>query len=85
MRSILTVVALAGLSLVGCSNNDGNSVGNGPGDADGAGNRSDPPTATSAQDPSASGGPASTNTPNETTPPPTDTNTAEPDDHNQHK
>jgi hypothetical protein len=85
MRSTLMVIALTGLALVGCSNNEGNSVGNGPGDADGAGNRADPPTATSAQDPSASGGPTSTNTPNETTPPPTDTNTAEPDDQNAKK
>jgi hypothetical protein len=84
MRTILNVIALTAFALAGCSN-EGNSVGNGPANADGAGNRADPPTATSAQDPNASGGPTSTNTPNETTPAPTDTNTAEPDDQNAKK
>ncbi len=41
-----SVLSIAFLCLAGCGNDDGKSMGNGPGNADGIGNRADPPAAT---------------------------------------
>ena len=71
---LLTLMALAAAAVAGCNNND--QGGNGPGNADGAGGRTDPPTdpapSSQATDPSSH----MDNQPRTTGHPPGDTNRA---------
>lgn len=46
-----SAVLMATLWLAACGNNDGRSMGHGPGNADGAGGRADPPAATTNEAP----------------------------------
>jgi hypothetical protein len=51
MRSkLLTIAALILLTLSGCAREDANSDGNGPGNADGFGGRTDPPNTPASRD-----------------------------------
>ncbi len=48
--SIVTIAACTLIALSGCAREDTNSMGNGPGEADGLGGREDPPNEPSARD-----------------------------------
>ena len=48
--NLVTIAALALLALSSCTQEDTNSDGNGPGDADGFGGRADPPNTPAAHD-----------------------------------
>ena len=48
---MMSALLIAAFCLAGCGNNEGESMGHGPGNADGVGGRADPPAATTNEAP----------------------------------